>query len=149
MAGSALRVVDKMPENTLYLGWIATLFPQAILIHCRRDLRDVALSCWMTNLAPCSLGLLIPTTSPHGSTTHLRLMDHWHKVLPIPMLEVDYESMVADPEKESRKLVAWCGLDWDPACLSFHEIRRPVRTASAAQVRQPGSFPLGRPMEEL
>jgi Sulfotransferase family len=68
---------------------------------------------------------------------HLRLMDHWHQVLPIPILEVDYESLVANPETEARELVAWSGLDWDPACLNFHEHRRPVRTASAAQVRQP------------
>src|SRR5208337_2590832 len=68
---------------------------------------------------------------------HLRLMDHWHQVLPVPILEVDYEALVANPEREARELVAWCGLDWDPACLNFHENRRLVRTASAAQVRQP------------
>jgi len=136
MSGSAPRVVDKMPENTLYLGWIATLFPQAILIHCRRDLRDVALSCWMTHLAHVRWA----TDTDHIASRindHLRLMDHWHRVLPIPMLEVDYESMVADPERKARELVDWCGLEWDPACLTFHESRRPVRTASAAQVRQP------------
>jgi len=136
MGGAALRVVDKMPENTLYLGWIATLFPQAILIHCRRDLRDVACSCWMTHLAHVRWAC-DPDHIATRINDHLRLMDHWHRVLPIPMLEVDYESMVADPEREARELVAWCGLDWDPVCLSFHENRRPVRTASAAQVRQP------------
>ena len=68
MGGAALRVVDKMPENTLYLGWIATLFPQAILIYCRRDLRDVACSCWMTHLAHVRWAC-IRTTSPHASTT--------------------------------------------------------------------------------
>ena len=136
LSGSALRVVDKMPENTHYLGWIATLFPQAILIYCRRDLRDLALSCWMTHLA---LVRWASDTDHIASriNDHLRLMDHWHKVLPIPMLEVDYEAMVADPEGKARELVAWCGLDWDPACLNFHQNQRPVRTASAAQVRQP------------
>ena len=136
MGGAALRVVDKMPENTLYLGWIATLFPLAILIHCRRDLRDVACSCWMTHLAHVRWAC-DPDHIATRINDHLRLMDHWHQVLPIPILEVDYESLVANPEREARELVAWSSLDWDPACLNFHENRRPVRTASAAQVRQP------------
>jgi tetratricopeptide (TPR) repeat protein len=136
LSRSADRVVDKMPENTLYLGWIATLFPQAILIHCRRDLRDVALSCWMTHLAHVRWAC-DPDHIASRINDHLRLMDYWRQVLPIPILEVDYESMVADPEREARELVAWCGLDWNPACLNFHENRRPVRTASAVQVRQP------------
>ena len=59
------------------------------------------------------------------------------KVLPVPVLEVDYEETVADLEGVARRLVAWCGLDWEPACLAFHEGKRPVRTASVTQVRQP------------
>jgi Sulfotransferase family len=135
MGGAALRVVDKMPENTLYLGWIATLFPQASLIYCRRDLRDVALSCWMTHLAHVRWACDPDHIASHINE-HLRLLDHWNQVLPTPIFEVDYESIVADPESKARELVAWCGLEWDPACLNFHEHRRPVRTASAAQVRQ-------------
>jgi hypothetical protein len=63
-------------------------------------------------------------------------MDHWRQVLPVPLLEVDYEEMVADLEGVARQLSAWCGLEWEPACLAFHENRRPVRTASVTQVRQ-------------
>jgi len=55
----------------------------------------------------------------------------------VPLLEVDYEETVADLEGVARRLVAWCGLEWEPACLAFHENRRPVRTASVSQVRQP------------
>jgi hypothetical protein len=55
----------------------------------------------------------------------------------VPILEVDYEDMVTDPERVSRALVAWCGLEWDPVCLDFHTTRRPVRTTSVAQVRKP------------
>jgi hypothetical protein len=66
-----------------------------------------------------------------------RIMEHWRKVLPVPLLEVDYEETVADLEGVARKLVAWCGLAWEPACLEFHQAKRPVRTASAVQVRQP------------
>src|SRR5208282_4298226 len=66
-----------------------------------------------------------------------RIMDHWRQVLPAPMLEVDYEETVADLESVARKLVAWCGLAWEPTCLKFHQAKRPVRTASAVQVRRP------------
>ena len=131
------RVVDKLPENTLYLGLLAVLFPRAKLIHCRRDLRDVALSCWMTHFAK-----LRWACDTHHIATRIReyrrLMNHWRAVLPVPILDVDYEAMVADPERSSRELVAWCGLEWDPACLEFHKARRRrVQTTSVAQVRQP------------
>jgi hypothetical protein len=134
--GSADRVVDKMPENFLYLGLIAALFPRARLIHCRRDVRDVALSCWMTHFAQ-----LRWACDPEHITSRIReyqrVMEYWRRVLPIPIFEVDYEAMVADRERISRDLVAWCGLEWDPACLEFYRTRRPVRTTSVAQVRQP------------
>jgi hypothetical protein len=64
-------------------------------------------------------------------------MDHWRRVLPVPMLEIDYEEMVADQEAQSRRLIEFLGLDWDPACLNFHETERSVQTASRWQVRQP------------
>ena len=66
-----------------------------------------------------------------------RLMDHWQAVLPVPVHAVDYEETVADLEGVARRLVAACGLEWDPACLEFHRTQRPVRTASITQVRQP------------
>ena len=66
-----------------------------------------------------------------------RLMAHWRNVLPRPVFEVDYQRLVADQEAVSRELVAFCGLDWEAACLDFHETERPVRTASLSQVRRP------------
>ena len=68
---------------------------------------------------------------------HDRLMDHWRQVLPVGWLDVPYEETVADLEPVARRLVAWCGLDWDPACLAFHQGRHTVRSASLAQVRRP------------
>jgi hypothetical protein len=133
---AALRIVDKMPENYLYLGALASLFPRAKLIHCRRDLRDVAVSCWMTNFREVRWA----NDQQHIASRfheYQRIMAHWRKVLPVPLLEVDYEETVADLEGVARKLVAWCGLAWEPACLEFHRTKRPVRTASAVQVRQP------------
>jgi hypothetical protein len=66
-----------------------------------------------------------------------RIMAHWRKVLPVPLLEVDYEETVADLEGVARRLVDRCGLAWEPGCLAFYQAKRPVRTASAVQVRQP------------
>ena len=133
---AALRIVDKMPENYLYLGLLASLFPRAKFIHCRRDLRDVAVSCWMTHFQEIRWA----NDQQHIASRfheYQRMMEHWRKVLPVPLLEVDYEETVADLEGVARKLVAWCGLAWEPACLEFHQAKRPVRTASAVQVRQP------------
>jgi tetratricopeptide (TPR) repeat protein len=129
------RVVDKMPENTLYLGLLAAMFPRAKFIHCRRDLRDSALSCWMTNFGHVRWACKEDHIASRAAA-YRRVMDHWSRVLPVPVLQVDYESLVAGVESVSRELVAWCGLDWDPACLDFHKSPRPVRTASAAQVRR-------------
>jgi tetratricopeptide (TPR) repeat protein len=136
LSHAALRIVDKMPENYLYLGLLASLFPRAKFIHCRRDLRDVAVSCWMTNFGEvrwaCDQRHLASRLHEYQ-----RLMEHWRTVLPVPLLEVDYEETVSDLQGVARKLVAWCGLAWEPACLEFHRTKRPVRTASAVQVRQP------------
>jgi tetratricopeptide (TPR) repeat protein len=134
--GAARRAVDKMPDNYALLGWLAVLFPRARFIYCRRDPRDIALSCWITNFAEIrwanDLGHLA-----HRLQQHDRLMEHWRRVLPVAFLEVDYEAMVADQENQSRRLIAWLGLDWDPRCLSFYQTERLVRTASVTQVRQP------------
>ena len=130
------RVADKMTDNYLYLGLLAILFPNATFIHSRRDLRDVAVSCWITNFRSIRW-TNDPQHMAHRFQQYLRLMDHWRTVLPAPIHEVDYEETVDDLEGVARRLVAACGLDWEPACLEFHRTERPVRTASLAQVRQP------------
>jgi len=127
---------DKMPDNYLYLGLLATLFPKATFIHCRRDLRDVALSCWMTDFR----SLYWASDPIHIGTRfqqYLRIMEHWRKVLPVKIHEVDYEKTVDDLESVARRLGAACGLPWEPRCLEPHRNTRPVRTASLTQVRQP------------
>jgi tetratricopeptide (TPR) repeat protein len=134
--GRADRVVDKMPDNYMYLGLLAALFPNAVLIHCRRDLRDVAVSCWMTDFRSIRWAN-DPAHIAARFREYRRLMDHWPAVLPVPIHEVDYEETVADLEGVARRLLAACGQEWDPACLEFHRTSRPVRTASVAQVRQP------------
>ena len=134
--GRADRVVDKMPDNYLYLGLLAVLFPVAVFIHCRRHLHDVAVSCWMTDFRSIRWANH-PEHIGSRFRQYLRLMEHWQAVLPVPLHEVNYEETVADLEGVARRLVAACRLPWNPACLEFHTTRRPVRTASITQVRQP------------
>jgi tetratricopeptide (TPR) repeat protein len=134
--GDGERSVDKMPDNYLYLGLLAVMFPQATLIHCRRDLRDVAVSCWMTDFRSIRWANDLEQLASRFQQ-YRRVMDHWKAVLPVPVHEVVYEDTVNDLEGVARRLVAACGLDWEPACLDFHRTERPIRTASVVQVRQP------------
>jgi len=130
------RIVDKMPDNYLYLGLLAVLFPRATFIHCRRDLRDVAVSCWMTDFRSITWA----NNAGHLASRfaqYSRLMEHWRAVLPVDMLEVDYEQVVSDLPGVARRLVASCELEWEPQCVDFHRTARPIRTASVTQVRQP------------
>ncbi|HEV3437151.1 MAG TPA: tetratricopeptide repeat protein [Gemmata sp.] len=133
---AAERIVDKMPDNYLYLGLLAALFPQAAFIHCRRDLRDVAVSSWMTDFRSIRWAN-DPEHIASRFRQYRRLMQHWQTVLPVPVHEVVYEQLIDDFETEARRLLTSCSLEWEPACGRFHETARPVRTASVTQVRQP------------
>jgi hypothetical protein len=139
--GSALgceRVSDKMPSNYYFAGLIHLALPNATIIHTVRDPVDTCLSCCSKLFA-----------SPQNHTYDLgeigryymryqHLMNHWHRVLPAGrILDVRYEDVVDNLENEARRIIAHCGLPWDDRCLSFHATDRPVRTASASQVRQP------------
>lgn len=133
----AARVTDKLPGNYLHLGFIATILPAARIIHCRRDPLDTAISLYFNDFESGhdysndlgAIGRLI-----RGMRA---LMTHWEAILGERMLAVDYETLVADPEPEARRMVRHIGLQWDDACLRPHEVARPVHTASAWQVRQP------------
>ena len=133
---AAPRIADKMPDNYQLLGFLAMLFPRAKFIHCRRDLRDVALSCWITNFSHIRWASDFEHIAARFRD-YQRLMQHWRQVLPVPLLEIDYEETVADLEGVARRLVAWCELEWEPACLAFYQGQQPIRTASVTQVRQP------------
>lgn len=136
LGGGAVRVVDKMPDNYLLLGLLAAVFPRARFVHCRRDLRDVAVSCWMTHFRQIRWAD-DPAHIAARFADYRRAAGHWRAALPVQVLEVTYEEVVADPEGQARRLVEWCGLDWEPGCLDVHTATRPVRTASVTQVRQP------------
>jgi hypothetical protein len=128
------RVTDKMPTNFIHLGLIALLFPRATVIHCRRNPMDILVSCYCQNLsAPfCDLEQLV-----HYHRQYRRMMAHWHDVLPLKIHTVDYESLVTNPEPNSRALIEHCGMDWNEECLRFHANDRAVHTPSKWQVRQP------------
>jgi tetratricopeptide (TPR) repeat protein len=138
LAPAAERITDKMPANFRFAGLIHLALPNARIIHARRDPVDTCLSCFSKLFAgkqPYSyeLGEL-----GRYYRAYEGLMEHWRRVLPEGvMLEVRYEDLVADFERQARRIVAHCGLAWDDACLAFHTTQRPVRTASATQVRQP------------
>jgi hypothetical protein len=133
----AARITDKMPVNFRYLGLIATLFPAARVIHCRRHPLDACFSIYAQGFGDahayaCDLGDIA-----FYYRLYERLMDHWRQVLPMPVHAVDYESLTADLETGARSLVDFCGLAWNDRCLKPHETRRRVGTASWSQVRRP------------
>jgi tetratricopeptide (TPR) repeat protein len=135
---SSLRIVDKMPDNYIYLGLLAAMFPKAVFIHCTRDLRDVALSCWITDFRPENIPWASePSYLGSRFEQYLRVMDHWRSVVPATIHEVNYEDTVADLEGVAKSLLAACGLEYEAGCLDFHLTPRRVKTASVAQVRQP------------
>ncbi len=136
LADGKVRIVDKLPDNYLYLGLLATLFPKATFIHAQRDKRDVALSCWMTDFRSIRW-TLEPAHIASRFQQYDRLMEHWNRALPATIHTFRYEDVVSEFEPQARRLVSACGLAWEPACLAPHQTRRPVRTASLTQVREP------------
>lgn len=135
--GRAL-VTDKSPLNFRYLGWAAALLPDARIIHCRRDPLDTCVSCFCRLFGEGRAEFSYDLSELGTAYRHYNaLMDHWHRVLPDRILDLSYEALVADQETGSRRLLSFCGLDWDPSVLAFHQTRRAVRTASASQIRAP------------
>jgi hypothetical protein len=131
------HITDKLPHNFVHLGTIAYLLPRARVIHCRRNPLDNCISVFFQNFGgehryKWDLGDL-----GHYYRQYERLMQHWERVLPNPLFEVRYEEMVADQENLSRRLIEFCGLEWDDSCLEFYKSERSVKTASHWQVRQP------------
>lgn len=134
---SADKITDKLPFNFMHLGVIALLFPGARVIHCRRHPLDNCLSCYFTSFADqISFANRLDTLGRYFLDYH-RLMQHWHEVLPIDILDLHYEEMVDDTQGQVRALLDHCGLPWEDACLDFHRTDRGVRTPSRWQVRQP------------
>jgi len=136
LSKSATHFTDKMPHNFYLLGYIQLLFPNARIIHCRRNPLDTCLSIYFQNFA-----------AQHAYAKNLfdigthyyqynRLMKHWENILTMPIFEMEYEELVSNQEKVTRELLEFCDLEWNDKCLEFHKVKRTVDTASHDQVRQ-------------
>jgi tetratricopeptide (TPR) repeat protein len=138
LARGRRHVVDKMPVNFVYAGMIRLMLPGAKIIHCRRDAVDTCLSCYSKLFAAEQSFSYDMAELGRFHRDYQTLTAHWRAVLPADaFLEVDYESVVDDIETQARRMLAFLGLDWHPACLDFYNTKRPVKTASVNQVRQP------------
>lgn len=135
---NALRVTDKLPDNFQRIWLIRLAFPEARIIHCRRNPVDTCLSIFFTNFGGRHDYAYDRSDLVFYYRQYQRLMTHWREVLPSDrFIDVDYERLIVDTEATARQLIAFCGLPWDDACLSPERNERAVKTASAWQVRQP------------
>ncbi len=136
-AGACERLTDKMPDNLLQLGLAQLMIPGCRVIHMQRDPVDVGWSCFRQAFGPglAWAGSLEDIASYQSDAA--RLAAHWRTVLDLPLLELRYEDLVAEPEASVRRVLGFLGLDWEPGCLQFHRSARLVSTASHAQVQRP------------
>ncbi len=132
------HVTDKMPQNFVFLGMISKLFPEAKIIHCMRNPIDTSLSCYFQNFGAAGLEFSYDLKNMvHYYHQYLRIMEHWEKVLPGRLYHLSYEQLTANSTEEIPKLIEFCGLEWDEACLSPHKSKLVTKTASFDQVRKP------------
>jgi len=141
LARGAQRFTDKMPLNFFYCGLIRRALPNARIIALRRGAMDSCLSnyrqLFATKFSYYNYTFELNDTAKYYSAFD-RLMSYWRKTLPASQfMEMQYESIIDEQEAQTRKLLEFCNLDWDEACLRFHENKAPVSTASSVQVRQP------------
>ncbi len=135
--GHTRRFVDKMPLNYLYCGLIRRALPGARILHLTRHPMATCYAVYKTLFNqgyPFSYDLAELADYYAG---YRRLMAHWHEALPGQILDVSYERLVTDPMGESQRVFEYCGLEWSPGCLDFHQGTSATTTASAAQVRRP------------
>ena len=129
--------IDKNPNNFPNIGFIHMMLPNAKIIDARRHPMDACFSCYRQLFAKGQTFTYDLTDIGEYYLQYQRMMDYWHEVLPGRILTVQYEEVVTDFENQVHRILEYCGLPWEDACLSFYETDRPVRTASSEQVRQP------------
>jgi tetratricopeptide (TPR) repeat protein len=133
----ARRIVDKMPHNFEMLWMIALLFPDAKVIHVHREPADTCSSIYTTPLERFHSYSIDQEMLGRYYGLYVEMMEHWDKVLPISIHHQSYEALVNDQETQTRALLDYVDLPWDPVCLDFQSGERPVFTFSSQQVRQP------------
>lgn len=137
-SSDALYITDKMPHNFIAIGLIHALFPNAKIIHVKRNAIDTCLSCYTKLFSHGHYYSYDLTELGQYYNGYKQIMEHWRRILPADSwLEINYEDITENIEREAKKLISYCTLTWDPACLAFYEAKRQVRTASFLQVRQP------------
>ncbi len=130
-------ITDKRPDNFLHIGLIKRLFPDARIVNTVRDPLDNILSVFFLHLDHGMTYALNIDDTAHYLVQQRRLMAHWRALWPDDILDFDYDAFVADPRPHAERLLAFCDLAWDDACLAFHRTDSNVRTASVWQVREP------------
>ena len=130
-------VTDKMPHNYTRLGFISQLFPKCKIIHCVRNPIDTCLSIYFKSFNDSHDYATEFEALAHQYKKYKELMGHWKSVLPIQIYEIRYEDLITDFEVQTKNLISFCQLEWEPQCLTFYNTKRHVATASQEQVSQP------------
>lgn len=129
--------IDKQPPNWMLVGLIHAALPEARILHMVREPMDICFSNWRAFFGDDSTFSYDLGTLAMHYRDYRRLMAHWHAILPDAILDVSYAELVRDPETAARKVLAFCGLDWEPGCVDLTRNQAPVATLSLSQVREP------------
>ena len=128
-------ITDKAPLNFMWIGFIKILFPQAKIIHCKRDSRDNCVSLYKNVFEGGINFCYTQKEIAEYYNLYFDLMNFWQEILPDAFLDVNYEKIVSDPKDEIKRILNFCDLNWEDNCLHFSENKTPIKTASVGQAR--------------
>ena len=129
--------IDKMPNNFVHIGLIKLILPNAKIIDARRNPMDACFSCFKQYFAKGQHFTYDLDDIARYYKDYLRLMDFWNELFPREIFTINYEDIINNPNKKIRELLNFCNVEFENSCLDFHKSKRPVKTASSEQVRQP------------
>ena len=129
--------IDKMPNNFVHIGLIKLILPNAKIIDARRNPMDACFSCFKQYFAKGQHFTYDLDDIARYYKDYLRLMDFWNELFPGEIFTINYEDVINNPNKKIRELLNFCNVEFENSCLDFHKSKRPVKTASSEQVRQP------------
>ena len=129
--------IDKMPNNFAHIGFLKLILPNAKVINAMRHPLDSCISSYKQLFYKGQSWSYDLFEIGEYYLEYQRIMDHWHQLFPGEILDLQYENLIANQEKETRELLDYCGLEWEDECLKFYETKRSINTASSEQVRQP------------
>ena len=129
--------IDKMPNNFVHIGLIKLILPNAKIIDARRNPMDACFSCFKQYFAKGQHFTYDLDDTARYYKDYLRLMDFWNELFPREIFTINYEDIINNPNKKIRELLNFCNVEFENSCLDFHKSKRPVKTASSEQVRQP------------